>query len=112
MCAPQSSNVVVLFKDGEVSVAHPGQKCSTADASWSTTQQGHLSLVTIGEVLQRGHGRIPDLGNLHGFENLSKSQMLMFHHIVVFNLKILIIMLQCNTWLCIVSLNIHVYHIQ
>lgn len=89
MCAPQSSNVVMLFKDGEVGVAHPRQKRGTADARRSTTQQGHLSLVTIGKVLQRGHGRVPDLGNLHGFENLSKSQMLMFHRFLKKN-KIII----------------------
>lgn len=68
----------MLFKDGEVGVPHSGQKRGTADARRSTTQQSHLSLVTIGEVLQRGHGRIHDLGNLHGFENLNRSQMLMF----------------------------------
>lgn len=107
MCAPQSSNVVMLFKDGEVGVAHPGQKRGTADACRSTAQQGHLSLVTIGEVIKRGHGRVPDLGNLHGFENLSKSQMLMFHRF--FFLNIINIILQCNKWLCIVPLNI--YHI-
>lgn len=77
----------MLFKDSEISVSQPCQKRGTADACWSTSQEGHLSLVTIREGLQRGHGGVPDLGNLHCFENLRKLYVYRHHYTIFFCLQ-------------------------
>ena len=70
--SPESSDVALSLKDGEVLVAEAGQERGTADGGGATTHQCHLRPVAVGQLICGRQAGVSDLRDPHVLEHLQQ----------------------------------------